>query len=556
MMRAKPREELSFPATSPARKAPPWAKSWIAVLCLGAITVGLQMAAGAYWVEFASDPDEPAHTVTGIAVDSYVRNGLLHPPVKFLLEYYNHYPKVAIGHWPPVLYLAEAGAMLLTTPSRYTLLLLQAFFASVIAWLVFREMRGLVGAVPAFLGAVALLCTRAVQVGSAMIMADLLLALTMFLACLAFARYAESGRTRDAILFSLWLSAAVMTKGTGWSLCAVPAFVMVAGRNWRMPLQRGLWVGALIVAALCVPWYLATFALSWKSLSRPPGLAYALDGALALARELFRVPGGHITLIGLAGIYGTLILGRGFGRARTFWVSLMGMVCGLWLTLVIAPVDPNQRYLLAAVPPMFVLAAAGARQCAAWIFAPSRRHQAAGTIFAMAALLSLVLSLPVKRKIVLGFIPVAAALDAVMPPQTAAVVVSDSLGEGALISELALKEPNPKVYVVRGSKLLASQGWEGDHFFSRVHSGGECSRILESVPVSFLIMDRRAKVLPQDYFYPVESMLRSRSSEWKLVNEFPNSANSPHAIALYRRASGAQPLRALPPWVSPAFRSR
>jgi len=533
------------------------ANSWLrflapAVAFIG-VAVALQVAGGAYHAEFARDPDEPGHVVSGIAVARYMQTALFRPPLPFFRDYYEHYPKVALGNWPPALYVAEGIAIIVVKHQRYALLLLQALCAGLVAWLVFRQTCRLVGNAAAALGGTCLLCTTTMQVNGSMVMAEVPLVLAMFAACLAFARYAETGRARDAFLFAVLMSAAVLTKGTGWALAAIPLAVAAATRNWRMLLRRNLWLAGVIVAALCVPWYYFTLRIASHSFGGKIGLAYTKVAVVEFTREFFTLPGAAIAVAGVAGIIVTVLLGHKLGRTRAYWASLAGLIAGVWLMLVTVPAAINNRYLLSVVPPIFVMAAAAARQLGNWR-APGPRHALrAGVIFGGLALATLVLSLPPRSKQPHGFIPVASTLDMVIGNERTALIVSDAIGEGALISEFAMREPEAKVYLLRGSKLLASQGWNGENYRARVHSGDECWRLLESVPVAFLIMDRRRSVVHRDHFDAVEAMLRDHNGDWTLVKAFPDPQDAAYSIALYRLTSGAQPMRKLPGWILPSL---
>ena len=88
--------------------------------------VALQWSAGAYRSEFGAHPDESAHYVTGLMVRQYVAGRAPQPPFAFARAYYEHYPKVAIGHWPPAFYLLQTGWTLLFSASRISVLLLMA----------------------------------------------------------------------------------------------------------------------------------------------------------------------------------------------------------------------------------------------------------------------------------------------------------------------------------------------------------------------------------------------------------------------------------------------
>ena len=97
------------------------------------VAVGFQWMQGAYQAEFGGHPDEAAHYVTGLMVHDYLAAGLPGNPMRFAQMYYDHYPKVALGNWPPVFYLIQSAWTLLLTPSRASLLLLMAALEALVA---------------------------------------------------------------------------------------------------------------------------------------------------------------------------------------------------------------------------------------------------------------------------------------------------------------------------------------------------------------------------------------------------------------------------------------
>ncbi len=54
--------------------------------------------------EYTGFPDEAAHYVSSLLIENYITNGEIEHPLAYAKDYYYHYPKVAIGHWPPVMY--------------------------------------------------------------------------------------------------------------------------------------------------------------------------------------------------------------------------------------------------------------------------------------------------------------------------------------------------------------------------------------------------------------------------------------------------------------------
>ena len=78
-----------------------WKQDIMALVLFLAATVGWQLQTGAYKSEFGGHPDEAAHYVTGLMIRDYLTGGIPEHPMKFARNYYDHYPKVALGNWPP-----------------------------------------------------------------------------------------------------------------------------------------------------------------------------------------------------------------------------------------------------------------------------------------------------------------------------------------------------------------------------------------------------------------------------------------------------------------------
>jgi len=79
-----------------------------------------------------------------------------------------------------------------------------------------------------------------------------------------------------------------------------------------------------------------------------------------------------------------------------------------------------------------------------------------------------------------------------------------------------------------------------------VESAEECARLLASIPIGVLVIDRRDSVVRQAHFDVVEDMLRVQGDAWGLMEEFPSPVGSPHAIALYTHEGPIEPVRNLP----------
>ena len=105
------------------------------------ITLAIQWTKGAFQGEFGSHPDEPAHFVTALMVHDYVADLFPAPPMQYAENYYLHYPKVGLGHWPPVFYVVQAGWMMLFSESRISMMLLMAVVAALFGVTLYEVVR-------------------------------------------------------------------------------------------------------------------------------------------------------------------------------------------------------------------------------------------------------------------------------------------------------------------------------------------------------------------------------------------------------------------------------
>ena len=105
----------------------------VLVLALAAFfgaAVSLQTLAGAYDVELSGYPDETGHFVTGALFQNYLTTFPPQPLIRFAKEFYIHRPKIAVGHWPPVLYVLEGVWFVLFHVSRRAALALMALITA------------------------------------------------------------------------------------------------------------------------------------------------------------------------------------------------------------------------------------------------------------------------------------------------------------------------------------------------------------------------------------------------------------------------------------------
>src|ERR1035437_8551310 len=239
---------------------------WPAVAGIGLTLLAVQISGRAFESEFAGYPDEAAHFVSGLIIYDYLvafpRN-----PVVWAGQYYLHYPKVAIGHWPPGYHALEALWWLILGPSRFTATLLQWTIGVAALSMLYRLVRPFLP-LPVTLAILALtIATPVFQQSLEQTMADLLCLLWSVLVMHGSVRLVHRQDGTAFFLVVLGLIAAAMTKGTAAFLVPVPAIALLAsGQPVRIPIRWLLIGGGVVLAA--AGWYFAIGGIAaWGGIS-------------------------------------------------------------------------------------------------------------------------------------------------------------------------------------------------------------------------------------------------------------------------------------------------
>jgi|GEM_PF-1336854 len=595
------------------------AAQWILVAYLAImVAFGWQKIGGAYDSEFGGHPDEGAHYVTGLFVHDAlatlpkcVTQHSLQPLAPFKGkegEFYQHYPKVALGVWPPGFYAVQSAWMFLFGASRFSILLLMATLAGGIATLLYRAVKTEFGAWPAGVAAFLWLCGPLVRESYGMVMAEMLSTLTMFGATLVWGRFLDERKWRDALWFGVLAGAAIMTKGTGMALVLMCALSILFARRWRILATPATWVSAVVVGIIAGPWTWIyrgegtrvggwadnSGGLSWgftrdalpaygETLALGVGIAvggFALvgwvgrgfrDGARArlwsslvalilgiyILVEALLPEGGHVPALGVglvaAGLLLVGLLGKGFreGERSGRWASVIALVLGVYLFQCTLPVGIEARHLVSVTPALVMLAIAGlqvlARARLVRVEGPEqvRREK-------LWVVLLIILTLPIQaatlwKKGYSGFAPVAQYLLENAAPNSRILVSSDARGEGMFISEIAMHDHRPNLFIERASNSLvdaSSKKWNGRDLRERFLEDEQLLTYLTSGQIDYIVVDdtvmdnRRSSYHDQIKRVVVENAASNATGRnfWK-IEDYPitreDEAVSP-PIHLYR----------------------
>ena len=442
-------------------RAPIWAQGAI-LAGLFALAVLLQLLNGAFGSEFNAYPDEPAHYVTSLMLREYITGPHPFSPLKFAEQYYQHYPKVAFGHWPPVFYVVQAAWMLLFSASRASIRLEIAFTTAVLAFLLWREARHWFGNLWALVAAVLLVCVPLIQNSTDEEMAETLLVLFCFWSTIYFSRYLESGAPSDSAWFGVCFSLAVLTKGSGWLLVFLPPIALLLTRKLKYLLKGSFWYGIVLIAALCLPWQLVTLhsaARGWSGGSQP-SLNYTVTAFGQFLGLLVSIVGPVLSILVVLGIVVQVIIPLFSRTVAPVPAVMIALILGDWIFHSVVPAGVEDRKMIIAVPALIYFLFAGGIWLADRIPFGIRLHWRRATVAGLGALAFATTAFTIPRAGHFGYREAAQFIVSDPSLRNATLLVSSgSIGEGLLISEIAMCEPRPRDTILRATKQLAKVDW-------------------------------------------------------------------------------------------------
>ena len=519
----------------------PSAKTSLAFALFFLLASVLQWRTGACVAEFGGHPDEPSHFITGLMVRDYVASLASSPPMEYAENYYLHYPRVALGHWPPVFYVVQGGWTLLFGPSRVSLMILMALLAALLAVTVHKLIEAEYSYGAGLAAGSLLVSLPLMQSLTHAVMAELVVALLCLWAAFCWGRYLDSGHWRYSAGFGLLAALAILTKGTGLALAWIPLLATLAARKLTLVRRPSFWAPAVIVIALCAPWYLLVPAAMHQSAdnslptlgwAEPMSPLYGLGFVLLIQLTILIIPM-------LAG-WGVKVIGpmrRGAGASGK-WAGLAALSVSLTLTSLWIGPARDHRHMSLVMPALVMFTVAGS----AWLFGrrPLRNlSSSAKTALAVSLTVAMCVfnafrSDPQPAR---GFSALAADImsqprfdDAVM------LVSSGGAGEGMLICEVARRDRRPGRIVLRSSKVLAKSSWNGRTYELHYKNPDEAGEFLRQVPVNLLILDR-TRSNPEAHHRILDELVRRRPDEWELIGEYPAEPlpGAEGRVAVYRQ---------------------
>lgn len=504
------------------------------------IFLALQFWAGAWQSDLGGDPDEAAHAVTSLMIRDYLLHGIPESPLAFAQEYYEAWPKVALGHYPPGYYVPNALALAIDCRQN-TLFLVQALWAGLLGCMVLALGRPLLGLWCAFAaGVVMLTMPITVKVGSH-VMADLQL-VTLILASLwAWRVYLAEGRSKHSLAFGFFATAAILTKGSALSLALVPPVSTLLSKRLGLMKQPSWWLAILPVLLLALPWMVFSVRFTQEGMVHKSPLEYLGEALFFYGRATTWTLGFPLCMLLIAAAVRAII---GFLRSRSLSpldATLWALVIGTIAVILLVPSGLTSRYLL-PLTAASILVGSGFL----WLSISGLLENATDRLAVFVGCLGICVGFAYARPSVIknthGFSN--AARSVITAPSSNHrqnwLISSDPRGEGAIIAAAAFQDSARWQFsrkILRGTKTLAQTDWITADYRLLVKNTSELRQLLKETHIGWVFLD-------ESYPDPVlahHSLLKRAMEEpdnewqlWKTVIVHRSESNADGFVKIYQ----------------------
>jgi hypothetical protein len=460
-------------------------------------------------------------------------------PWQFAQQYYFHYPKVAIGVWPPVFYAALGTWFLIVGASRVTAIMFIAVVAATTASVIYFSGKRLIGRWAGALAAALFVASPLVQESSAQVMTEHLVTLGMLVGALCFARFARTGQIGDGLVFGIVAAMAILTHGNAWALSLVPGITIAFTNRWYLLRRPGLWLAAVPVLLTCVPWY--AFAPSIVA-GRGGGVASLFVEAVpGYAWFIYVGVGLPVLTFALIGVSKTIIRVKTPAEIAPEWAALAGLAIATFILHCVLPVPIDSRYMVLVIPSVVLFSAAGVngitQSLGARLPIGAVRVGLALALIAAFGAESFALPLPLRNG---GYEALVRDVEArVSNAPQIWLISSGSTGEGCLVAAVALQEGHPNSYVLRAKTILAGGGWFWVNTEDRFDTPAKLARLLDDMSITIIVIDDQ---IPPNQQRPYQDRLRKlvagESEHWEPIGSFPQTQGGivfPASLHVYAR---------------------
>ena len=421
-----------------------------AALCcvLGIASLALLLTAptkGDFWWG-----DAPRHALNGVFVMDFIAAHPFADPVQWAIHYYLMRPALTIMFYPPLFYVAEAGAFALFGVSAFVAQLTVSLFVVLLAGAVYSLARLLLPRWSAAGAALLAIGTPEAAFWGRQVMLDLPACALIATSACCLSWYLRGGRPLAIYATALLLLAAIYTKYNAAFVAPALATAFVFARGKEGLRDRHALIAAGLTVIGLIPAILTMLKFGARNFESMSGLQGTLPlGSLDCWLFYIRALPSQLGIITLALATGGIILAiRRCIRGPNRWVYallLAWLVVGYLFFTMISLKEPRDTIMvllpLAIAAPLFLQATL-----------PRGMGEPAGLALGIFALLYTLVFCPVDR--LDGYQDVAAFLVRNVPH--GGVVLFSGYRDANLIFDLSTIRDRPDIAIVRIDKLLLS----------------------------------------------------------------------------------------------------
>lgn len=502
--------------------------------------VVLQLAGGAFSNEFGGYSDEAGHYVTGLMVHDYIAGMQYGSPMEFAENYYLHYPKIALGHWPPFFYIVQGFWTLLFSESRISMMLLMALLAALLSSTVYLAIKRDFGSRIGVCAGIFLIALPLVQTWSGMLMAEVLVALLSLWSVLCLGRFLDTEKWQWSVGFGICATLAIMTKGNGLALVLVMPLALFFSRRFFLIKRLSFWYPLFIVLVFCGPWCWATMDMVRNGMKEgAPSLGFMVAAIPYFSSSLVHIIGFGLLPLMMVGFIVRVV--RPYLNKETDgkWASLGALLLGVWLFHCIVPAGLEARHLITAVPALVIFSVIGFKSISKkqpFSYFTNRKKEL--ILVTVVVVVFIVETFYIPNKAFYGYGTVAQKLLYIPSFQESVILVSsDECGEGAFISEIAMREQRPGHIVLRASKFLSKSRWDESNYELLYSTPGDIMKCLHKVPVGIVVIDQSIPEKEQrKHHYLLKKVIEKYPNRWRLFGSYPivrEGIEFPNSLMVY-----------------------
>jgi hypothetical protein len=266
-----------------------------------------------------------------------------------------------------------------------------------------------------------------------------------------------------------------------------------------------------------------------------PNVEYTRSALIEFASLLPVILGPVLAAIALLGVVVTIVLPILRRRKCDAGPAVMlALILGDWVFHSLVPAGVEDRKMIMAVPALVLFLVAGVRWIADW-FPP----RGARLRYRFEILLAITFgvfactrfSIPHQTKY--GYSEAAKFITSDPALRGSTILVSSGgMGEGLLISEIAMREPRPQDTIIRATKVLAHVDWTGLMYSPVFTSGQQIFNYIEQSRIKLVVTDDLSPVTNFEHNRLLNEAITKHPERFRLLGTFA-SASLPGSVRVF-----------------------